>query len=271
MAEKLFFAHANGFPSGTYGKLFQALAPQYEVACLAVHGHDPRFPVTDNWPHLVQELIHHLQAQPGPVWGLGHSLGGALHVHAALLQPGLYRGLILLDSPLLAFWERWAVRLAKRVGLIDRITPAGRTLGRREYFADVASARAYFASKGLFRDFDPDCLEAYLRHGLRQQAGRLCLRFEAATEISIYRSVPHRVPAPLRQLQLPVALVRGARSDVVAPYHGRLVRSLPRGEYHCVAGGHMFPLEQPLRTAGLIRELLARWQGCQGHASLAAS
>lgn len=261
MAGRVFFAHANGFPSGTYGKLFEALAPDYEVASLPVHGHDPRFPVTDNWPYLVQELILHLEAQPGPVWGVGHSLGGGLHLQAALRRPDLYQGLILLDSPLLSFWERWLVRLAKQVGLIDRITPAGRTLGRREQFADTASARRYFCSKGLFRDFDPDCLDAYLHHGLQAHEGSMRLRFEAATEISIYRSVPHQVPLPLRRLQLPIALVRGAASRVVAPYHGRLVRRLPRGEFHCVAGGHMFPLERPLHTAGLVREVLGRWQG----------
>jgi hypothetical protein len=31
MSQQIFFAHANGFPSGTYGKLFAALAPEYQV------------------------------------------------------------------------------------------------------------------------------------------------------------------------------------------------------------------------------------------------
>ncbi|MFF7708392.1 alpha/beta fold hydrolase [Pseudomonas sp. NPDC007930] len=260
MADTLFFAHANGFPSGSYGKLFRALAPQFEVAHLALHGHDPRFPVTDNWPHLVQELIHHLQAQPGKVWGVGHSLGGGLHLHAALLRPDLYHGLILLDAPLLTAWERWLLGWAKRAGWIDRITPAGRTLGRRERFANLASARRYFAGKALFRGFDPDCLEAYLQHGLCEDEHGLRLRFSAAIEISIYRSLPHRIPAPLRRLQLPVALVRGEASRVVAAYHGRQVRRLPRGECYRVPGGHMFPLEQPEHTAALITQVLGRWR-----------
>lgn len=29
MTQQVFFAHANGFPSATYGKLFPALAPEY--------------------------------------------------------------------------------------------------------------------------------------------------------------------------------------------------------------------------------------------------
>jgi len=61
MPQPIFFAHANGFPSATYGKLFAALAPDFQVRHLEQHGHDPRFPVNDNWSNLVDELIHHLE------------------------------------------------------------------------------------------------------------------------------------------------------------------------------------------------------------------
>ena len=76
MSDPIFFAHANGFPSATYGKLFAGLAPDYAVEHLTLHGHDPRFPVGNNWQALVEELLHHLQARAEPVWGVGHSLGG---------------------------------------------------------------------------------------------------------------------------------------------------------------------------------------------------
>jgi pimeloyl-ACP methyl ester carboxylesterase len=261
MPQPLFFAHANGFPSATYGKLFAALAPQLAVVHLPVHGHDPRFPVDDNWTQLVDELILHLQDLAEPVWGVGHSLGGVLHLHAALRRPELYRAVIMLDSPLLTRRDQWVIRAAKRLGLIDRLTPAGRTQGRREVFEDLPSARAYFASKALFRHFDPQCLEAYLQHGLRSDGQGLRLSFDPATEISIYRSVPHMHPARLQQLRVPLALVGGAQSQVVMPHHARAARALARGEFHGVPGGHMFPLERPLQTAALIRDVIGRWQG----------
>lgn len=161
-----------------------------------MHGHDPRFPVNDNWDNLVDELLHHLASLEQPVWGVGHSLGGVLHYHAALRRPELYRGVVMLDSPVLTLADRLVIRAAKRFGFIDRITPAGRTLGRREAFPDLEEARAYFSGKALFRRFDPDCLEAYVRHGLADSGGGsgLRLRFDPATEISIYRSVPHSSP-----------------------------------------------------------------------------
>ncbi|MBK5001685.1 alpha/beta hydrolase [Pseudomonas sp. S31] len=259
MSQQIFFAHANGFPSATYGKLFAALAPDYQVRHLAQHGHDPRFPVGDNWQQLVDELLHHLAEQDAPVWGVGHSLGGVLHLHAALRQPEYYRGVVMLDSPVLTRADQWLIRAAKRFGFIDRITPAGRTLGRREAFSDRDSARDYFSAKTLFRDFDRDCLEAYLEHGLQTADDGLRLRFDAAIEIGIYRSIPHQSPAPARQLRLPLAMVRGQSSRVVRRHHAFAVRSMPLGEYHSVPGGHMFPLERPVDTASLIKGLFDRW------------
>ena len=259
MSQQIFFAHANGFPSATYGKLFAALAPDYQVQHLAQHAHDPRFPVNDNWQSLVDELLHHLEQQDAPVWGVGHSLGGVLHLHAALRRPEFYRGVVMLDSPVLTRVDEWLIQAAKRLGFIDRITPAGRTLGRREAFPDRGSARSYFAGKTLFRDFDPDCLEAYLEHGLEAGDDGLRLRFDPATEISIFRSIPHVSPARPRQLQVPLAMVRGAQSRVIRKHHALAVRGMPRGEYHSLPGGHMFPLERPGETASLIRELFARW------------
>lgn len=263
MSQPIFFAHANGFPSATYTKLFAALGPDYPVRHLQQHGHDPRFPVDDNWANLVDELIYHLEVGGEPVWGVGHSLGGVLHYHAALRRPELYRGVVMLDSPLLTLAERLLIRAAKRFGFIDHITPAGRTLGRRETFADPREARDYFASKRLFSRFDPQCLDAYVSHGLQVHEQGLRLRFDPATEIRIYRSVPHTTPGGAQQLAVPLALVRGRQSRVVLPHHARLLRRMPRAQYHSLPGGHMFPLERPQDTAELLRQLLRRWSGLQ--------
>ncbi|WP_192558731.1 alpha/beta fold hydrolase [Pseudomonas allokribbensis] len=263
MSQPIFFAHANGFPSGTYGKLFSALAPEFRVTHLEQHAHDPRFPAGDNWYHLVDELIHHLQQQDEPVWGVGHSFGGMLHLHAALRCPELYRGVVMLDSPVLTRTDRWVIRAAKRFGFIDKLTPAGRTLGRREEFADLDSARSYFAGKTLFRGFDPECFDAYLQHGLHKVGDKLRLRFDPATEISIYRGVPHTSPGRTRQLQVPLAVVRGHKSRVVMNHHTRFVGRLPQGESLTVPGGHMFPLERPQDTAQLLKNLFSRWENRQ--------
>jgi len=259
MTQRIFFAHANGFPSGTYRKLFDLLAPDYSVTHLDLHGHDPRFPVDDNWHNLVRELLEQLERIGEPVWGVGHSLGGMLHYHAALQRPELYRGVVMLDSPMPTWFDQTLIWVAKRCGFIDRLTPAGRTLGRREAFTDAEEARKYFASRALFRTFDPECLDAYVEHGLEPTAQGLRLRFDPDTEIRIYRSVPHVTPGWPHALKIPLAVVRGRQSRVVLPHHLYLLRLVAHGEGHTLPGGHMFPLEHPQDTATLLRQMFMRW------------
>ena len=51
------FSHANSFPASTYGVLFRSLrARGFTVRAIEKFGHDPQYPVTSNWPHLVQQL-----------------------------------------------------------------------------------------------------------------------------------------------------------------------------------------------------------------------
>ncbi|MCJ8167766.1 alpha/beta fold hydrolase [Atopomonas sediminilitoris] len=258
MRESIFFAHANGFPSASYNKLLRTLSAAHDVHCLPMHGHDQRFPVSDNWTCLVDELLHHLSELSQPVWGVGHSLGGVLHLHAALRAPERYRGVIMLDSPVLSALDHWVIRAAKRFGFIDHITPAGRTVGRKAVFADAANAREYFADKTLFRHFDRECLDDYVQHGLQPDQQGLRLSFCPNTEISIFRTVPHNHPAPLRQLDVPVTVVRGRNSRVVMSHHLREVKKIPQGRIRSMPGGHMFPLEQPDLTADLVLGVIAQ-------------
>ena len=52
------FSHANSFPLPTYQLLFSLLAARgIEADGVERFGHAPQRPVTNNWPHLVDELI----------------------------------------------------------------------------------------------------------------------------------------------------------------------------------------------------------------------
>jgi hypothetical protein len=51
------FSHANGFPASTYRTIFAELADDYDLRFIERIGHDARFPVTQDWPHLVEQLL----------------------------------------------------------------------------------------------------------------------------------------------------------------------------------------------------------------------
>lgn len=55
------FAHANGFPAGSYSAMFSALPDHFHRLHVERFGHDPQLPVNGNWRNQVQELIKHIK------------------------------------------------------------------------------------------------------------------------------------------------------------------------------------------------------------------
>ena len=77
----LIFSHGNSFPASTYRVLFDSLRQRgFKVDAVEKFGHDPKYPVTNNWPHLVEQLADFARKKQGtgaPAFLVGHSLGGA--------------------------------------------------------------------------------------------------------------------------------------------------------------------------------------------------
>jgi len=74
------FSHGNSFPAATYGVLFKNLRSRgFLVKAVEKFGHDPAYPVTDNWRYLVQQLhdftANEVQRHGEPAFLVGHSLG----------------------------------------------------------------------------------------------------------------------------------------------------------------------------------------------------
>lgn len=246
------FSHANGFPAGSYRVLFEALERDFRVEAVDRFGHDPRFPVTEGWPRLVDELLHAVETHGEPVLAVGHSLGGYLGLMGAARRPDLFRGVILLDAPVLGRFQGSAMALVKRLGLADRVTLAGITRERRREWPDLETARAHFGRKRIFQRFDPRCLDDYLRAGTEPSGNGVRLRFDPDIEAAIYRTMPHRMERWLHRLAVPGALVAGADSHVA--HRIGLRTSTRRLRVVSVPGGHHFPFQQPEATARIIGE-----------------
>jgi pimeloyl-ACP methyl ester carboxylesterase len=258
--QALHFAHANGFPGACYRKLFSVLSADFDVVYLPASGHDPRFPVSDGWPWLVEELMASIAGSGrAPVLGVGHSLGGYLTFLAALRRPELFRAIILLDAPIIGAFRGSALQLVKRIGLIDRVTPAATTRNRRRNWPSVDAALEHFRRKRLFHDFGPDCLWDYVHYGTRHVPHGVELVFDPDVEYRIYRTIPHDLAAAGRRLAVAGGFI-GGRSSTVLGRSG-LATTRRHLRTHMIDGGHLFPFEQPLLAAQAIRAMAAALSG----------
>ncbi|MFC4158611.1 alpha/beta fold hydrolase [Chitinimonas lacunae] len=255
----LHFSHANSFPAGTYRKFLSHFAPHYDIGYIETLGHDPRYPVTDCWPHLVEQTVDFIeQRYQGPVLAVGHSLGGFLSFMAALQRPELFRAVVLLDSPIFGRPVSTALWLGKRFGFIERMTPGQGSLRRRRHWPSIEAATAHFQAKHTFASFDPECLNDYVTTGTVPCEEGVRLKFEPEVEYRIYCGLPHFFPRLRGRLKVPTGFIGGRSSEYVRRSDIVHMRRDFGIELMRIDGGHLFPFERPQATAEAVYTMLGR-------------
>lgn len=268
----LVFAHANGFPAGTYRSLFDHWQHAgWHVLAPGQLGHDPAWPVKSNWRPTRDELIAFIEreAGPGPVHLVGHSLGGYLSLLVAARRPDLVAGVVLLDSPVLAGWRAHSVRMIKAARLIGHVSPARISRRRRHHWPDADALHRHFASKRVFARWDPHVLADYLRAGFEPDpAGGLRLAFRREVESHFYDTLPHHLGALLRRHppRGPVSFIGGTQSAEVRQVGLQATRRLVHERFAWIEGSHLFPMEHPRQTAEAVLKLIRRGEASSAHA-----
>ena len=258
------FSHGNSFPASTYGVMLGSLRTRgYPVAAIEKFGHDARYPVTDNWPHLVQQLAdfarEQRQAGGEAPYLVGHSLGGILSLMCAARHPELARGVVMLDSPVLGGWRAGAIGVAKHTPLMKRLSPSVVSRKRRHQWDDREAVFQHFRGKKLFAAWDEQVLHDYVNHGTLDAEGTWQLAFDREVESRIYDTLPHNIGTLLRAqpLKCPLAFIGGLQSAEMKQVGGlENTARIAKGRVMMIDGSHLFPMEKPLATAAAVEASL---------------
>jgi pimeloyl-ACP methyl ester carboxylesterase len=265
-APLIVFSHGNSFPACTYRVMLDNLrARGFRVEAIDKFGHDPRYPVTDNWPHLVQQLLDFvtpLATDHGPVFLVGHSLGGILSMMLAAKHPELVRGVVLLDAPMLGGWKAKLLKVGKRLPGAEAFSPAAISRKRRTTWANEAEVLAHFQNKKVFAKWHPQALQDYVTHGTHDeqtaQGTRRVLSFDRDIESAIYNSLPDHLETYFKRhpLQCKAALIGGLQSRALKQVGLAFSRRVTKGRIMKIDGTHLFPMEHPFVAAAAVETAL---------------
>lgn len=266
------FSHGNSFPASTYNVMLQSLqARGFQVRSIEKFGHDPRYPVTSNWPHLVQQLAdftaEEVEKSGQPAFLVGHSLGGFLSLMCAASHPVLgsqaVQGVVMIDSPILGGWRATALSVAKRAQLVGSVSPGAISRKRRHEWLGRDEVLAHFRSKKAFAKWDEQVLRDYIEHGTHDADGQRLLSFDRTVETAIYNTLPDNLERLLKRhpLQCPVSFIGGRQSVEMKQVGMAMTQKVTKGRIMMLDGGHLFPMEKPLATAAAVEAALLNMAG----------
>jgi pimeloyl-ACP methyl ester carboxylesterase len=209
-APALLFAHGFGQTRGAWNGIASTLTAQ-GYGCVSFdmrgHGESDRVPGGDyHMEQFVDDLFQLAHAQPEPPILIGASMGGLLGLVAAgEIRPSPFRALILVDIT-----PRWETAGVERILAFMQAHPDG--------FADYAEAAeqiaAYLPQRRERKREDQ--LRPLLREGTD---GRLRWHWDPALLTGVVQESERyqpRLMAAATQVNVPVLLLSGERSDVVS-------------------------------------------------------
>jgi pimeloyl-ACP methyl ester carboxylesterase len=171
-------------------------------------------------------------------------MGGAALLMAELAAPGTFRALVLFEP----------IVFPTDPARGDEPPPlAVGARRRRPSYPSYEAARENFAAKPPLAVLTPDALDAYVRHGFRQEPdGSVSLKCLPEHEARTYEMAgQHGVFERLAEVRCPVLVLAGRDDGSGPPLLAPLVaEALPAGTFHRLdAVSHFGPMEDPALLA----------------------
>lgn len=257
----LVLLHATGFHARCWDATVAALPDDQHIIALDLRGHGRSYrpDSLSDWLTTAEDVAAFLGAHAdGPVFAIGHSMGGYVAARAAAIAPAKFTQLLLVDPVMLAPEIYAEIQDADEVSASDH--PVAR---RRNAWDNAEQMTAHFASREPYCHWRPDVLANYCTFGLVPAAigEGLELACPPVLEASAYAGAGRNNPYPwIDQVRCPSTILRaknaerrGAMDFSASPTAVDLWQNFPNGrDIQWPDVSHFIPMEVPERLAELI-------------------
>lgn len=257
-------SHATGFHGRCFDPVVESLHTDYECTSFDFRGYgDSNLP--NDWPVAWQGYCDDALAitkslqNKNQIIAVGHSMGATALVMAALIEPELFKALILYEP--IIFPESMRNAQTKSHQPSPLAEGARR---RRTTFASRDEAFANYSSKPPMNVFDEKSLRAYVDFGFNDvriaETNENCvvLKCNPEHEARTYETgTSHETWEQLHLLRVPTWIVAGAVAAMQPSSWSELIaKKIPNSKFiQWPDAGHFGPMQQPARLADLVREI----------------
>ena len=252
----LLFSHATGFHGRVFGPIAAHL-PEFDRTTFDYRGYGDTAAPSDwtlAWEGFGDDALAVARAVTNaagrPAIGVGHSMGGAGLIMAALREPSLFAALVVFEPIIFPPEVRTNATRSNPLAEVTR--------RRRRVFPTFADAIANFAAKPPLSSLQHDALAAYVHHGFAQSDDGVHIKCDPEFEAQTYEmGAFHDTWQRLGDLQVATWVMAGAHAEMspaaIAP---RIAEQIPAGTFvEWRDLGHFGPLDAPERFAAFVRDV----------------
>lgn len=263
------FLHGNGMCGLTYWPMLEALQKDFDLIITDIQGHgdsdagDHFLGWNTNAEICTRVLKHHLaQSNPRrPVYGVAHSLGGALTTLMAGEHPELFKKLVLLDPVYFPRGMITAMAGLHFAGLLEKFSPLSKQAKkRRTEWPTRVAAENYLRGRGIFKGWDEAALKSFVRYAMKDGgAGHVSLKCPTWLEAKIFGTYPKGLWKTIKSLKVSTDLIMAENTFSFSEGSAeRAVRLNKNFSMLSMRGHHCFMQEYPLETTELVRDALLK-------------
>jgi pimeloyl-ACP methyl ester carboxylesterase len=271
----IYFLHGNGFPGGCYQQFLANLRYFETVFAEPVLTSPIQCHPQQRWPTMrdqamarIESLLMKCADTKTQLTLVGHSMGGYLQIMAAkrlieadVAHVHLIKDIVLIDSPFPLGHRQALLSFLQKSGIGDKFGPAPIAARRRNRWADLDEAKAFFRSKKFTQKWAPGVIDDFLDHALTQAKE---LHFELTipreTERDIYANITAKEARQaliyLHQRKITPAFIAGTQSLEVSLGGRSANYKLFSERLIEIESGHLIPMEQPTACARAVAQLL---------------
>ena len=263
----LILLHATGFQPWLWHPLARELAREYRIFAPYFCDHRQKDPEDGglSWMILAEDIVRLCKILDlEKPFLAGHSMGATIlmiaNAHFGLPASGL-----VLIEPILLPSDLYR----NPIGLQDHPL-ASKAVRRTNSWRDKEEAMAYLRSRALFRRWDEEMLELYIRHGMTEDEKGLRLACSPRREAALFMGGMRYDPWPeLPDVSCPVCILEGEKSERAAFIDlDRVQALLPDCRRTVVRdAGHLVPMERPREVTRLIGEFFGPLKREKGEAA----
>ncbi len=265
----LHLLHGNGYCSRMYQPMLQCLADDFDLFLSDAQGHgdsDHGGPFV-GWNKSAELavaawLAHQPLYGDVAVYGVGHSFGGVLTALIHTSGRNVFNAAVLLDPVLFTPAMIAVMSTLSSVRLYHKNPLAKAALRRRQHWPDRDTALNYLNNRGMFANWHPDALAAYIDHALKPTEQGLTLKCQPQREADIFASYPDKLWQQLATPCPPVHVIYGDKSyDFIGKALAKWQNRNPAISVEQAKGGHCFMQEHPGRAAQAVQQAINRFTG----------